>query len=95
VTLSRCPVRATGRTIVDVLFRAAAEPIDRSLNPMYGRFGLAALTGFVAVGLATHSAGGMALAIGGTALAVAAAVPLFLRRPLRFTTQAGPRGVPG
>jgi signal transduction histidine kinase len=79
------PFRSTSRpdrrTIVDMLHAAATRPIDRSLSPMYGRFVLTALMGFVAVGLATALPGRGALAIGGAALAVAAAVPLFLRRP--------------
>jgi hypothetical protein len=56
--------------------------MDASLNPMYGRFGLAGLTGFVAVGLATAPPGRTMLSVGGALLAVAAALPLFLFRPL-------------
>jgi signal transduction histidine kinase len=48
---------------------------------MYGRFGLAATIGFVAVGLATELPSRAALAVGGALLALAAGVPLFLHRP--------------
>jgi signal transduction histidine kinase len=81
MTISRSTSRPARRTIVDVFHNAAAQPIDRSLNPMYGRFGLAAVTGFVAVGLATELPGRAALSIGGAVLAVAAGIPLFLLRP--------------
>jgi signal transduction histidine kinase len=81
MALSGLTSRPGRRTIVDVLYKAAVQPIDWSLNPTYGRSGLAALTGFVAVGLTTELPGGPAVAIGGAALAIAAAIPLFLRRP--------------
>ncbi len=68
------------RTIVDVFYRAVAQPMDRNLNPLYGRFGLAAVIGFVVIGLATEPPGRTALATGGAIVAVAAAGPLFLLR---------------
>jgi signal transduction histidine kinase len=75
------PVGGRGRTIVAVLFQAVAQPFDPALNPMYGRFGLVAVTGFVAVGVATELPDRAPLAIAGAIIAVAAAVPLFLSRP--------------
>ncbi|MDQ1385006.1 MAG: hypothetical protein QOG65_2385 [Actinomycetota bacterium] len=81
MNISRSTSRPVRRTIIDVFYKAAAQPVDRSLSPMYGRFGQAAVIGFVAVGVATELPGRAALAIGGGALAVAAAIPLFLRRP--------------
>jgi signal transduction histidine kinase len=64
-----------------VFYKAAARRVDLTLNPMHGRFGLAALTGFVAVGLATELPSRAAPTIAGAVLAVAAAIPLFLLRP--------------
>jgi signal transduction histidine kinase len=75
------PVGTRGRTIVDVLFQAIGQRFDATLNPMYGRFGLAAVTGFVAVGVATGLPDRASLAVAGACIAVAAAVPLFLSRP--------------
>jgi signal transduction histidine kinase len=81
MTVAQSTLRPGRRTIVDVLYRAAAQRIDYTLNPMYGRFGLAALTGFAAVGLATELPSRATPAIGGAILAVAASIPLFLSRP--------------
>jgi signal transduction histidine kinase len=81
VNICRSLPRSTGRTIVDVFHTPAAERIDLTLNPIYGRFALAALTVFVAVGLATGLPGRVPPAIGGAVVAVGAAIPLFLLRP--------------
>ena len=73
-------------TIVDVFSKAAAQRIDPALNnrvpnATYARFGLAALSGFVAVGLTTELDRRPTPAICGAILAVAAGIPLFLLRP--------------
>jgi signal transduction histidine kinase len=81
MTAPQSTPRPTGHTIVEVFLEAAAQRIDLTLNPRYGRFGLAALTGFVAVGLGTELPSRGVPAIGGAVLALAAALPLFLLRP--------------
>ena len=69
------------RTIVDVFYKAASQRLIAAPNAMYGRFGLAAMTGFVAVGLATELPDRVAPAMTGAILALAAGTPLFLSRP--------------
>ena len=81
MVIPRSTRRPARRTIVAVFYKAAAQPIDQTLNRMYGRFGLAAVTGFATIGLAAELPGSAGLAVGGASLAVAAAVPLFLFRP--------------
>jgi signal transduction histidine kinase len=59
---------------------------------MYGRIALAAIVGFVAIGLATEPPGRATLAVTGAILALAAGIPLFLLRPrfpLGFAATAG------
>jgi signal transduction histidine kinase len=77
-----------GRSLIRV--RSTAGSVD-SLNPMYGRIGLAALAGFITVGLFTAPPGALTRALVGAALAVAAGVPLFLwrtRAPLAWAAVA-------
>ncbi len=81
VNVPRSRPRPTRRTIVDVHHEAFAQRIDVTQSPTYGRFGLAALTGFVGVGLATELPGRATPAIGGAILALVASIPLFLLRP--------------
>ena len=81
MTIAQSTPRPARRTIIDVFYKAAAQRIDPTLNPMYGRFGLGALTGFVAVGLVTELPSRTMPAVCGAILAVAAAIPLFLLRP--------------
>lgn len=66
------------RTIVKVLDRAVASPPIAPLSPWYGRVGLAAMLGFLAVGLAIELPDRLAFATIGSVVALASGVLLFV-----------------